>query len=521
MRKESKLRELFLLGLAFCVAFTMLAIIPAEGLAAPKYGGTVKIAVARGPSQIGDPVARPFRLTDFRLSTPILETLLRYDTKGMLVPWLATGYKVAKDLKSITISLRKGVKFQDGTDFNAAAVKWNLDRYRTSKNPELKAVSSIDILDSHTVKLNLSKWSSTLVDNFTLYPGIIISPAAFKERGPDKIKLDPVGTGPFKLKSWQRDASLKLEKFDGYWQKGKPYLDGIEYVFIKTPMTRYAALKAGEVDGVMIVEFQFLKDLMKTGKFYTLEPGLSNILILLIGDSANKDSPFSDIRVRRALNYAVDSKQLVETINHGYGEVLNQYGTKGSWGYNPNVKGYPYDPEKAKKLLAEAGYAKGLKFTMSCPGWGTFKYYPPAIQEYFRKVGINVEIVSNNPGKHDGILYKGWKNLWMQQPGRQIIPDAANNLIVYASAMSGFGFKGTVSFPDDYMDALRKALEAPDFATKQKWTWEAQRLLIDKYCLINFIVTSPRVNVFNKKTHDINWEVTTTVHWTPEDAWKE
>jgi len=521
MKRGKILKGNILVCLAMCLIFTLLSLSPRAGEAAPKYGGVVKIAVARDPGQIGDPAARPFNLTDFRLSAPMLETLLRYDKQGMLVPWLATGYEVGKDLKSITISLRKGVKFQDGTDFNAEAAKWNLERYRTSKNPELKTVSSIDIIDAYTVKLNLSSWSSTLIDNFTLYPGVMISPAAFKEKGPDKIKLDPVGTGPFKFKSWQRNTSLKLEKFDGYWQKGKPYLDGIEYLFISTPMTRNAALKAGEVDGVMIVEFQFLKELMDTGNFYPLEPGLSNILICYIGDSAHKDSPFSDIRVRRAMSYAVDSKQLVETLNHGYGEVINQYGTKGSWGYNPNVKGYPYDPEKAKKLLAEAGYANGLNISLTGASWGVYRYYHPAIQEYFRKVGINAEIILNDPGKHDALLYKGWNNTWMHQAGRLIIPDAANNLEVYASCMSDMGLKGTILCPDDYADAINKAKEAPDFATKQKWTWEAQRLLVDEYCLVNFYCTSPRVNVFNKKVHDINWEVTTTVHWTPEDSWKE
>ncbi|MBN2058775.1 MAG: ABC transporter substrate-binding protein [Deltaproteobacteria bacterium] len=521
MENRRKLGKIVLIGVSLCLAAVLFFLSPMAGEAAPKYGGTAKLAVARDPGQIGDPATRPFNLTDFRLSAPILETLFRYDTKGMMIPWLATGYEIAKDLKSITITLRKGIKFQDGTDFNAEAVKWNLDRYRTSKNPELQTVSSVEIVDPYSVKLNLSSWSSTLVDNFTLYPGLMISPTAFKERGPDKIKLDPVGTGPFKFKSWQRNTSLKLEKFDGYWQKGKPYLDEIEYLFISTPMTRASALKAGEVDGVMTVEFQFLKDLMATGNFYTLEPGLSNILICYIGDSAHPDSPFSDIRVRRALNYAVDSKQMVETINYGYGEVLNQYGTKGSWGYNPNVKGYPYDPEKAKKLLAEAGYGDGLNITLTGASWGTYAYYHPAIQAYLRQVGINAEIILDDPGKHDALLYKGWNKTWMHQAGRLIIPDAANNLMVYASCMSDMALKGTMLCPDDFMDALKKAQEASDFETKQKWTWEAQRLMVDEYCLINFYITCPRVQVFNKKLHDINWEVTTTVHWTPEDTWKD
>ena len=521
MRTENRLRKLTLLGMTLCLAVTIMAFTPNQGVAAPKYGGTVRISVARGAAQLGDPVARPFNNTGLRYAAVAIETLLRFDKKGMLVPWLATGYEVSKDLSSITLTLRKGVKFHDGTDFNAETARWNLERYRTSKNPELKSVKSIDIVDAYTVRLNLSEWSSTLMNNMVSHPGMMISPTAFKKLGPDKIKLNPVGTGPFKLKSWKRDVSIEFERFDDYWQKGKPYLDGIEYVPNKNPMSRQASLRAGEVEGNMIVEFQFLKDLVKTGKFYALGPGMSTIIIGFIGDSAHPDSPFSDIRVRRAISHAVNRQELVDTINHGYGEVLNQYATKGSWGYNPNVKGYPYNPEKAKKLLAEAGYANGLKIKMGCPNWGTWKYAPPAIQEYFRKVGIQAEIEFNDMGKHDSLMFNGWKNNLLEQPGRLVVPDAANNMALYASSMSRFKFEGTVHYPDDYMDALTKALKAPDFETKQKWTWEAQRLLVDKYCIMNFFITNPRVHVFSKKVHDINWEVITTTQWTPEDTWLE
>ena len=521
MGMRTKLHNFRWTGRVIFLLLSIMLAAPCAAWSAPKSGGKVKIAVARGPRQIGDPVAKPFNNTDMRLAAPIIETLLRFDKEGMLTPWLAEKWQVADDKKSVTFHIRKGVKFHDGTDLNAETARWNLERYRVSKNSELKSVSAIEVIDEYTVRLTLSKWSSTLMNSFAQQAGMMISPTAFEKKGPDKIKKDPVATGPFRFKEWNRGVNLTLEKFDGYWQKGKPYLDAIEYVIIKTPMTRNAALKAGEVDGVMIVEFQFLKELVDSGKFYTLAPGLSNILICYVGDSANPDSPWSDIRVRQAFSHAINGAELVETINQGYGEAINQYATKASWGFNPNVKGYPYDPAKAKKLLAEAGYGKGLKITMNCPAWGSYRYAPPAIQEYLRKVGIEAKIVLTDPGKFDAVLFSGWKNIMLQQPGRLVIPDAANNLEVYASSHAPFGFEGTMLNPDDYREAIDKALAATDFETKKKWTWEAQRLLVDKYCLINFVMTNPRVNVFSKKVHDINWEVVTTTQWTPEDAWKE
>ena len=392
MRNKSLLRKLFLAGVALCFVVSMPALADAQAKAAPtappgkaaptaapqvkapaqaakpapQRGGILKIAHAVDADNLGDPTVRPMSSTGVRVAYMAVETLLRYDDKGLPVPWLATGWKISKDLKSITFTLRKGVKFHDGTDFNAEAVKWNLDRYRTSTNPELKAVESIDVVDGSTIKLNISAWNSTLIDNLTMHAGMMISPASFQKNGPEWAKTHPIGTGPFKFVSWQRDTSIKFEKFSGYWQKGKPYLDGIEYVIIADMMSRTAAFKKGEANVLLILEPNDVKDLEKEGKYYFSTGGLSGTNIAVAGDSGHADSPFADVRVRRAVEYAVDKKALVDTLSIG-GKVCNQYAYPGTWGVNPNVKGYPYDPTKAKNLLAEAGYPNGFKTTLYTP----------------------------------------------------------------------------------------------------------------------------------------------------------
>jgi ABC-type transport system substrate-binding protein len=483
----------------------------------PQYGGILKIAHALDADNLGDPTVRPMSSTGVRVGYMAVETLLRYDEKGMPVPWLATGYKVSKDLRSIMLTLRKGIKFHDGTDFNAEAVKWNLDRYRTSANQELKAVESIDIVDDSTIKLNLSAWNSTLIDNLTTQAGMIISPTAFQKNGSEWCKTHPVGTGPFKFVSWQRDTSIKFEKFSGYWQKGKPYLDGIEWVIISDMMSRTAAFRRGEANVLLIVEPNDVKDLEKDGKYYFSTGGLSGLSICLAGDSGHADSPFADVRVRRAVEYAVDKKALVDSLTMGYGKVCNQYAYPGSWGVNPNVKGYPYDPVKAKKLLAEAGYPSGFKTKLYTPGWGTYVYPPPAIQDYLAKVGIVVEIEVVNQGRHQQLLRGGWQNSLLVQYVPMILPDATNNLAVNASCQSYL--KGSIKCEDDYEAVLTKALAAPNFETKKKLTWEAQKLLIDKYAILNFFYTQPRMNCFYKNVHDTGIGVTTDTQWTPESAW--
>ena len=482
----------------------------------PQYGGVLRITHAVDADNLGDPVARPMSSTGVRVAYTAVETLVRYDRKGLPAPWLATGWKVAKDLRSITFTLRKGVKFHDGTDFNAEAVKWNLDRYRTSNNPELKAVESIDLIDDSTIKLNLSKWSSTLIDNFTMHAGMMISPTSFQKNGADWAKTHPIGTGPFKFVNWQRDTSVKYEKFSGYWQKGKPYLDGVEWTFITDMMSRTMAFKKGEMNVLLIIEPNDVKDLEKEGKYYFIEGGLSGLNICLAGDSGHADSPFADVRVRQALEHAIDKKALVDKLILGYGKVCNQYAYPGTWGVNPAVKGYPYDPAKAKKLLAEAGYPSGFKTTLYTPTWGNYVYPPPVIQQYLAQVGIDVQIEPVNQGRHQQLLRGGWKGLLVQQTP-MILPDATNNLAVNASCKSYL--KGSIACAEDYEELLVKALNAPNFETKKKLTWEAQKLLIDKYALLNFFYTQPRTNCFYKNVHDTGIGNTIDTQWTPEDAW--
>jgi peptide/nickel transport system substrate-binding protein len=535
MRRESLLRKVSFVGMVVCCAVYFMLIVPAwgaatsqKGKAAPaasktetvkavaQYGGTLKIAHAVDADNLGDPVARPMSSTGVRVAYTAVETLLRYNQKGLLVPWLATDWKIAKDLRSITFTLRKGVKFHDGTDFNAEAVKWNLDRYRTSNNAELKAVESVDMVDDSTIKLTLSKWSSTLIDNFTMHAGMMISPTSFQKNGADWAKTHPIGTGPFKFVSWQRDASVKFEKFSGYWQKGKPYLDGVEWTFITDMMSRTMAFKKGEMNVLLIIEPNDVKDLEKEGKYYFIEGGLSGLNICLAGDSGHNDSPFADVRVRQAVEHAIDKKALVDSLILGYGKVCNQYAYPGTWGVNPAVKGYPYDPAKAKKLLAEAGYPSGFKTTLYTPTWGNYVYPPPVIQQYLAKVGIDVQIEPVNQGRHQQLLRGGWKGLLVQQTP-MILPDATNNLAVNASCKSYL--KGSFACTEDYEAMLVRALNAPNFETKKKLTWEAQKLLIDKYALLNFFYTQPRINCFYKNVHDTGIGNTIDTQWAPEDAW--
>jgi ABC-type transport system substrate-binding protein len=532
MRNKSVLRKLLLRGMALCLAVSILTFVYPEGTTAQtttpstptkkttlRYGGILKRCYDNDAQQLGNPTVRPFDLTSVKLSRPAIETLLRYDEKGLLVPWLAKDYKVSKDLRSVTLTLQKGVKFHDGSNCDAEAVKWNLERYRTSDNPELKTVASIDVLDDSTIILNLSKWDSTLLGNLASYAGMMISPTAFKANGGEWCRTHPVGTGPFKFVSWQRDVRVKYEKFDSYWQKGKPYLDGIEWIIIRDSVSRLAAFKQGEIDDLANVEPKDVKDLKASGKYYGTICELSALASCILGDSAHPNSPFADIRVRRAIEHAVDKQALADTFTHGLGKISNQYAPPKGWGNNPNVVGYPYNPDKAKQLLSEAGYANGFKTKIISPPIAFFADPLTAVQAYLAKVGIVAELEIVDPPRHTSILRGGWQNALVVHNAPMSEPDTARNLAVNFSSRSFL--KGTLLGPEEYENAVAEALAAGDAETKKKWTWEAQKLLIDKYALANFFFMQPRITFMHNKVHDTGVGVTVDVQWTPEDAWIE
>ena len=194
-----------------------------------KYGGILKINHAKEASRFGYPLN--IRHWDHEFTDFCCQTLMKPSIKkiGTMEPWLATSWKLAPDKSYYIFHLRKGVKFHDGTDFNAHVAKWNLDKWVKSKRPTLDKVTTIEVLDDYTIKANLSSWDSVLINDFSRQT-YMISRTAYEKHGEKWCDTHPIGTGPFKLKEFKRKQYLKFERFDDYWEKldgdDLPYLDG-------------------------------------------------------------------------------------------------------------------------------------------------------------------------------------------------------------------------------------------------------------------------------------------------------
>ena len=496
------------------VSLALIFMLTSNALAVPKYGGTVKIVVTKDAKSLGD-ILQIFRVDMMMFSLPCVETLLRFDAKGLPTPHLVESWEETPEKKTIALRLRRGVKFHDGTDFNAEAVKYNLDRYRTSKRAELKIVEKVEIVDSHTVRLVISQWDNTLLANLASYPGFMASPSAFEKHGELWAANNPVGTGPFRFKKWTKGAGIKYERFKSYWQKGKPYLDSLELVIIKDPMTRVAAFRAKEVDAVLHLDSKTVRELRASGNVETATTARS--FFNYVPDAAHEESPFADMRVRQAVNYAVDRKAIAKHITGGLWEAINQPASARMWEYNPNVVGHPYNPSKARQLLAEAGYPNGFKTTMDLPNMDAdLISATTAVQGYLKSVGIDAKIELLDISRYLENGLKGWKGLHYGG-GAIAIPDQLSNL---KRVYSGFSpHQVSTIKPAKIDELLLKGLAAHDFETKKAIAHKLMELYAEEYCSVFWFGIVTDTSAWQKYVHELGLNKVVAFLFTPEDAW--
>jgi peptide/nickel transport system substrate-binding protein len=352
-----------------------------------KYGGTLKIILIAGPQNPGGVPAEIFG-PDATSSQFCMEPLLHGDNKGGVVPWLAETYKLADDMKSITFTLRKDVKFHDGTDFNAASAKWNLDNY--IKSPFNQYWASTEVIDNNTIKVNFTMWVNTIIGSFTGAAAWMVSQTAFNKNGIDAARNNPVGTGPFVFKSFQRDVSYIVTRNPNYWQKGKPYLDGVEIDYIAEPMTQKAAMQAGDANMLQLEPSKMAKDLENLGfkTFFQLVTVYS-----LLPDSAHADSPYANQKVRAAVEYSLDREAMAKAFSYGYWQATYQIPYPGNAAYDPNFTlARKYNVNQAIQLLTDGGRPGGFHTTILVNPAIVDRNIPVALQSNLAAVGIIADL---------------------------------------------------------------------------------------------------------------------------------
>ncbi len=479
------------------------------GHAKPKYGGNFTNIFNNMPRQFG--YTPTFAAAEVAPAYPCVEPLIKSDRKGAPTPHLATDWQIAPDGSSITFHLRKGVKFQDGTDFNAEAVKYNLDLVMKERPGELIGVKSVEVVDEHTVRLNLDFFANNIWSR--LGSRILISSPTHLAKGEDAVKFHPLGTGPFVFKDFERDVFVSYTRNDNYWQKGKPYLDTMKFVWIADPMTAAASFRAGEGDAFRVGrEFKEAHDLESEGFIANAIPSL---LMGLAPDTKNPNSVYKDIRVREAIEYAIDRNALTKAFGYGFLKPRPLFSPPGSPGYIEGLE-REYNPEKARKLLKEAGYPKGFKTTLIADVVFVSNDMMATLQAFLADVGIKAEVDFADPGRYaDWRRNTGWKDalMFMRNGLMPWIPDLMA-FILDADRNDYCSMKR----PEGFQKLLKEVLAAQDPETLNKRAEQANRVLFDDatfvplYSWPQIVLTAPYV-----RDHGICQ--TTAVDWTPEDLW--
>jgi ABC-type transport system substrate-binding protein len=304
---------------------------------------------------------------------------------------------------------------------------------------------------------------------------------------------------------------LNFEKFNGYWDKGKPYLDGIEFKFIQDPVTQVLSLKAGEAHVMMLARTKDAFELKQVGfKVIDFPMGIKS----LVTDAANLESIFADKRVREAIEYAINKKPLVDALGHGFWNEANQYSPTKSNSYIPDFTGRSYNPEKARQLLKEAGYPNGFKTRLICNAFEEEKDTMAAIQRDLRNVGIDVQ-VEFLTSKY--LLYniKGWKD------GIMFVSQRAE--ISFTSELSRLFKTGAVRFPclkrTPELDAVfDKAQSVSEFETQKALTQKAARMIYDDAIMTPLWIHSQLTVMYNT-VHDTGFGEGNGKTWIPAMAW--
>ncbi|WP_017725934.1 ABC transporter substrate-binding protein [Halalkalibacterium ligniniphilum] len=356
-------------------------------------GNEIVIGVVGDP-QSWDPIDT-FLIDWSTVATSIFEGLIDRDLDLNLTPGLATEWEYLDDL-TLQFKLREGVEFHNGEPFNAEAVKFTFDRLlgeEGATGPQRSnytSIENVEIINDYEVVFHLNKPDPVLLTKLAGYGAVIVPPNYVQESSEENFNANPVGTGPFKMVSYNRDSQIVLEKNENYWKEGLPKLDQVTFRFIPEATTRLAELQTGAIDIMKRVEISQVETVENNENLTLLDIGSPTVYSLRFDPS---QEPLDDVRVRKAINHAIDVDEIIEQIIGGYGNRIATYQSDLSFGFNPNLEPYEYNPELASELLAEAGVEEGTVLDVYTSGEdSTFREIVQAVAFYLEQVGIQLNV---------------------------------------------------------------------------------------------------------------------------------
>lgn len=519
MRKHGILKTLLIVSLALLVVWSLTGC--SGGQPEEQSGEKVLVVGLQAEPSTLD----AHQVADYNTSRAAMELydqLVQFkDESTALEPGLAEKWDISENGLEYIFYLREDVTFHDGTPFNADAVKFSFDRQIDPNHPyhntgqfayadyTFSMIDRVEVMEEFKVKFVLKYAYAPFLSNMAMHAASIVSPAAVETHGAD-FSNNPVGTGPFKFVSWNPGVEVILEKNENHYT-GAPKLDKVIFRPIVEDQTRLAELEAGKLDLIVNIPPDDLERLREEAGLTIVEQAGMHIWWTAL--NAQKE-PFNNVKVRQAMNYAINKQAIVNDILLGTGEPANSPVPPVVWGHNPQVKNYEYNPEKAKQLLAEAGYADGFEVTYWVPESGSGMQQPrtmaAAIQADLAQVGIDVTIQTLEWGAYLDKLFVPLEENEMDMHQLSWIGDNGDpDNFLYALLSSDqwptAGFNASFYKNEEVDQLLEEARVTFDQAERTNLYHRAQELIMEDapWILIDhekqIIIT--RSNVKNFKLH--------------------
>ncbi|WP_338472334.1 ABC transporter substrate-binding protein [Niallia sp. XMNu-256] len=452
----------------------------------PQKGGEATFAYEADAGNF-DPIKASSGI-NFPLLRPVYDTLVEFTPELEPVPGLAESWEFQGE-KTLVLTLRKGVTFQDGTPFNAESVKFNIERVNSTDSTvtELANVKSVEVVDETTVKLHLSQPDSSLLLALSYTGGMMVSPSAVKKYGED-FSQNPVGTGPFKVVNHIPNGEIVYEANESYWKNGQPFLDKMTIKIMPDETTRINALRSGEVDFAENISPGNVVSLEKDEKINFEK--ITSVPFKVIYLNAQKP-PLNNKAVRQAINHSIDREALVHAINFGSGEPAYQPFPKGYWAHDETVK-IDYDPKKAKKILKEAK-VEDASFKMIHLSNAYDSRLAEAVKGQLQEVGIEVEL---QPMEYQAAISTffaerketSYLNRWSGRPDPQLTAEGVFSIESYFS--SGHS-------TDEIENLLYKAGTTFDQEERKKLYAELNRQAVLEEAIVIPLFFTPRTAIMN------------------------
>lgn len=487
------------------LSLLVLALLASGGTVFAQGAGILSFGLAGNPDTL-DPQKTSGTLT-FQVVKSFYDTLAEPDTTGKIVPALAESWSVSADGLVWTFKLRQGVVFHNGQAFTSKDVKATFDRikneaFASPKRNEFAPIKTIAAPDARTVVFTLGAPYAPLLASLASGWGAIL-PSGLIESG-HNFGAEPVGTGPFKFTKWVRDNKISMVKNDNYWIKGLPKLAGVDFNIVPERSVQIQGLLSGAIEAVEFVDPEDLPVLRANNKVAIKKELTSLIMVMAMNCSR---APFNDLRVRQAVNYAVD-KQLVLDVAYGGGKVGSTFLDTGNAYYTDYSSLYPYNPEKAKQLLKDAGVGNKELTIYVAQNYPLHVKAAELIQQMLSDVGMNVKLQLVDWSTWLSNVYSGGNyDFTVIGHTGKLDPDGT---------LAGYGTGKYVKWINQTVaDDLKKAVTISDFDARKKLYTDALEIMAKEVPFVylgtsyRYVATRSNVSEFrmtvNLDTYDFRW----------------